>query len=139
MTAIPAKLLAAYRETEYRVGGDAPFVLRIGEESPLLRQLHARHGVQSSAFITASNPLSQPCSAAFNARRQQQLAAELRQQHQPFIEGEGMHPGNGWPPEASFLILGLTQRAAEDLGRRWEQNAIVYCAKDATPRLLMLR
>ena len=139
MTAIPAELLAAYRETEYRVSGDAPFVLRIGEESPLLRQLHARHGVTSSAFITASNPLSQPCSAAFNARRQQQLAAELRQQHQPFIEGEGAHPGNGWPPEASFLILGLALPAAKTFGRQWEQNAIVYCTVDARAQLVTLR
>ena len=139
MTAIPAELLAAYRETEYRVGGDAPFVLRIDEKSPLLRQLHARHGVASSAFITASNPLSQPCSAAFNTRRQQQLATELRRLHLHFIEGEGAHPGKGWPPEASFLILGLALPAAKTLGRQWEQNAIVYCARDATARLLTLR
>lgn len=138
MTAIPAELLTAYRETEYRVGGDPPFVLRIGEASPPLRQLHARHGVASSAFITAANPHSQPCTATFNARRQQQLATRLRALDLPFIEGEGAHPSNAWPPEASFLVLGLTLPSAKALGRQWEQNAIVYCAEDAVPRLVLL-
>lgn len=139
MSAIPAELLAAYLETDYRVGGDAPFVLRIGEESPALKQLHARHGVTASAFITAANPRSQPCSAAFNASRQQQLATELRQRQLAFIEGKGAHPGNGWPPEASYLILGLGLAAARALGEQWEQNAILFCAQDATPRLVLLR
>ncbi|ODS93094.1 MAG: hypothetical protein ABS45_04175 [Comamonas sp. SCN 65-56] len=138
MTAIPAELLAAYRETEYRVGGDAPFILRINQASPLLRQLHSRHGVTSSAFITAANPRSQPCTLAFNTERQQQLAAELRRLHLLFIEGEGTHPSNGWPPEPSFLVLGLTRATAERLGHRWAQNAIVVCAEDTIPQLLLL-
>jgi len=138
MTAIPPELLAAYRETGYHVGGDAPFVLRIGESSPLLLRLHALHRVRCSAFITAANPHSLRCGAAVNARRQRQLAAQLRRTGLVFMAGEGRHPTNGWPAEASFLVLGLARRAAEKLAARWGQNALVFCADDAIPRLLPL-
>ncbi|MBP59503.1 MAG: hypothetical protein CMF07_11005, partial [Idiomarina sp.] len=31
-----------------------------------------------------------------------------------------------WPPEASFMILGLSQETAIDLAREYQQNALVW-------------
>jgi len=43
------------------------------------------------------------------------------------------------PEEASFPVLGLSLKASRALGRKHEQNALVWCTKDAVPQLLLLR
>lgn len=139
MAAITPALLRAYRETGYHVEDSPPFVLRIGEASAALKALHERYGVGCSTFITAANPHSQSASDAVNAARTQALADQLTALDLPFIEGAGRHPRNGWSAEASFLVLGLARQAAERLGRQWTQNAIVWSASDAVPRLVLLR
>ena len=62
-------MLQAFYETEYRVHTDPAVVLRIGEPSPMLRALHAAHGVTTSAFVTACNPRSQQLSESANRAR----------------------------------------------------------------------
>lgn len=137
MTAIAAELLAAYRETEYHVGGASPFVLHIGRASPALLQLQARLLVHCSAFLTAVNPRSQCCNTDVNAARQRALAAQLGALGLPLITGYGKHPGNDWPAEPSFLVPGLSLSKAQAVARQWEQNALVFCAADAIPRLVL--
>jgi hypothetical protein len=41
--------------------------------------------------------------------------------------------------EPSFLALGISRRAAESLGRKYRQNAIVFAGEEAVPRLVLLR
>ncbi len=138
-TAIDDATLRAYRETEYRVQGDTPFILKIDRHSAALAALHARLHVASSAFITAANPFSQPCDASRNDARQRALAAELAQVGLAAIAGIGRHPDNGWPGEPSFLVPGLSLDAASALGAKYGQNAIVWSGADAVPRLILLR
>ena len=138
-TTIDAATIQAYRETEYRVHGDEPFTLRIGEASPALEAMHKRHRVDSSAYITAYNPYSQTLDATVNAQRHAELGRELRQRSLVAIEGLGQHPSNRWPGEVSYLILGLTLEAAKVLGARHEQNAIVWSDADAAPQVILLR
>jgi len=144
---IDIDLEAAYRATEYVVeplsgrGQDAdvdPVVLKIDSASQALRALHRRHGVDCSCFITACNPFSRPLDEESNLRRQEALAAELRRRSLTFLPGAGRHPSNGWPPEPSFLVLGLALEASKNLGRQYEQNAILWAGADAVPRLVML-
>jgi hypothetical protein len=71
-------------------------------------------------------------------RRQEALAAELRRRSLAFLPGAGRHPSNDWPPEPSFLVLGLALEASKNLGRHYEQNAIVWAGADAVPRLITL-
>lgn len=139
MTAtITVELLTAYRETDYHVGGSAAFVLNIDAYSPTLQRLHALHGVDCSAFLTAVNPHSQRLSKRLNTRRLQGLRTQLRAMHLSVLPGMGQHPSNGWPGEAGFLVLGLPQPDAQALGRQWGQNAIVFCDADAIARLVLL-
>ena len=144
---ITAELEAAYRSTHYVVDAGAgpgegalfdPIVLEIDVASPALLALHRRRGVDCSCFITACNPFSRPLDAHSNQLRQDHLAAELRHRSLAYLSGEGRHPSNGWPAEPSFLVLGLALEAAKSLGRRHEQNAIVWSGPDAVPQLVML-
>ena len=139
MSRIDEVTLRAYRETDYRVEAERPFVLRVGAFSPELATLYRQHAVTASAFITACNPHSRTLEVAENAQRQGRLAAELDALGLCRIDGVGSHRTNGWPGEPSFLVLGLARDPACALGRRFEQNAIVGCGADAVPELILLR
>lgn len=136
---IPGETIQAYLETEYFALGNTPTTLRVGQANPELAALHNAHDVNCSAFVTASNPYSQNCSAEFNAASQEALARELKRLGLTVIEGIGEHPSNKWPGEASYLVPGLSLEAAKALGMQFGQNAIVWSAGDATPQLVLLR
>ena len=138
-TDIDDATVQAYRETEYRVQGDAPFSLQIGVVSESLLSAHKSYRVDCSAFITACNPYSQKVSAADNHVRQRQLANELARRGLIYLPGIGQHPSNQWLGEESFLVLGINLQAAKKLGEHFDQNAIVWCGVDGLPELIMLR
>lgn len=138
-TAIARDVIEAYLETEYRVGGDLPCVLKIGEHSATLAALHRQHGAHCSAFVTAWNPYSEADSPARNVERQQALMTALAQRGLTGVPGIGQHPDNGWPGEESLLVPGLGLDDACALGMRFGQNALVWSAEDAVPQLILLR
>jgi glycine/D-amino acid oxidase-like deaminating enzyme len=138
MSEISSATITAYQETDYRVFGDSPFTLRIREASEPLAELLRQHGTNCAAFITACNPFSRKLDEATNAARQAKLAQELTRRDLSLIAGEGRHPSEGWV-EPSYLVLGLSRDEAKKLGRRYEQNAVVWCEADAVPELVLLR
>ena len=73
-TTLPPGLVQAYRETHYRVLGDDGFTLTIDVPNPELARTHRRHGVDSSAFLTACNPFSRSLSDDENMALQAVLA-----------------------------------------------------------------
>lgn len=77
--------------------------------------------------------------AAENARLQDQRANELTFRSLNFIAGEGKHPVGDWLGEPSFLIFGLSPEAARAIGKKLDQNAIVWCGANAVPELILLR
>jgi hypothetical protein len=138
-SAISQDLIKAYLETEYRVLGELPFIIRVGLESSELLEAHKQHQVTCSAFVTAWNPYSQQVDDAKNRKMQAALANELTNRELHFIEGIGQHPSGNWGGEESYLILGLTLEAARVLGATLEQNAILWSGMDGTPQLILLR
>lgn len=136
---VSSALITAYRETEYRVMADRPFVLRIDEPCPELLDLYKASNVSCAAFITAYNPYSRSVSESENTERQAALAKELCRRSLTLLEGVGEHPTGDWPGEASYLVLGLSLEAAKSLGQRYEQNAIVWCGADGVPQLVLLK
>ena len=140
---ISAKTLQAYRETDYLVQltaeGANALRLRVGVFHPGLADLYAEHAVRSGAFVTACNPYGERLDEADNLERQAALHQFLTRQGWSCLPGMGQHPTGGWPGEASFFVLGLGRAAAQSLGRKFEQNAVVWCGPDAVPQLLLLR
>lgn len=131
--------LAAFHATRYRV--DAPggsFVLRTGAHSAELQRLHESHGVVSSAYLTAWNPLGGVVPPETNARNQQALRRDLAELGVTVLSGEGKDPESGWA-EQSLLAIGLSRGHAVALGNRYRQLAIVFAGQDATPELVLLR
>ena len=135
---LPPALIQAYRETDYRVLAEPPFVLTVGMASLELIRLYQAHKVACAAFITAFNPFSQELTADDNHRRQAELAKELTRRGLGFVDGVGQHPSGNWR-EASFLVFGLALEAAKSLGKIYDQNAIVCCGADSVPDLILLK
>ena len=114
---------SAYRNTDYIVY-EVDDALRIDEHSMkfdvLLRKYHAK----SCIFITAWNPKSQELSRAENEERNKRLLARVRSlgHHQTF-PGEGKARTGDWPPEHSYLIVGMTTAMARQLADEFGQNA----------------
>ena len=131
--------LRAYHTAKYQVlDANPPFSLCVGQPNPALARLQARHNAISSAYITACNPRSKLLSEAQNTRHQALLGAELAKMGLTFLRGRGVDPTGTWPGEASFLVLGISREAACDLGRRFNQNALLWSGQDATPELVLL-
>jgi hypothetical protein len=136
---IDSDTIQAFLETEYRVFGDPPFTLRIGEPNSALAAACKRHRAESCANITACNPNSKPIDDQDNAQRHALLRRELKERSLSSIEGEGQHPSNGWPPEASFLVFGIDLGPARDLCSQLQQDAFVWADQDCVPQLILLR
>jgi hypothetical protein len=140
MSAIPADLVEQYRRTEYHVDfPGAPFLLRVERPSPDLAALLAREKVSTAAFMTAYNPFSRKATDEENRAANERLRRELDEAEFEVLPARAVNPLGDWPVEHSFLILGMERALAEQFGRRYEQNAIVFAGEDSLPRLVLLR
>jgi hypothetical protein len=127
-----AALAAAYNATHYEVHApDGLMVLRIDALNPQL-------GVRCSAFLTAWNPRSVPAPAAENGAALERMRGEVTALGLAFWTGWGRDPTGQWPAEESLFVPGLELARARELGRRYDQHAIVYARHDAVPRLIWL-
>lgn len=134
-SALPAALIAAYRESVYRVLEPA-ISLRIGLRSAALDALLDAQGVRDAAVITAWNPYGEVLPAAENEARQSALMAELTAARLPFLPAVGK--GTDWS-EPSLLVLGAGRPRCIALGRAHRQNAIVHCERGQPAELVLLR
>ena len=139
-TDIPISLIDAYRATDYRVAFDGDeLCLRIGEWSSGLTALLDRFDRGTACFITAENSYSRQASVTENAAKQTSLHADLAALGAIILGGVGVSQDASWPAEASYLAIGLSRSNACDLGRKYEQNAIVWVGENVIPELVLLR
>ena len=137
---VPAELIEAYKRTQYLVQTkDGILALRVGQPSKKLADLiHAAQPV-GGAFITAENPFSRALAANENKVRQAHLLEDLVALGAVVINGAGQGDDPGWPAEASYAAIGISRKQACELGRKYQQNAIIWFAACGTPELIVLR
>ena len=129
------RLLENYLKTEYRVqtaGGVN--VLRIDQASNFLERAHKLHLTDRSAFITACNPASQLVSGDENEAAMEQMNEEVSERWPKYF-AEGADPSGTWPPEASYLVMGIDYRDVIELAHKYNQNAFLYAYKEPVLRL----
>jgi hypothetical protein len=117
---------AAYRATDYRVedAPNGPFVIRIGEFSFDLEQLLFDEVEFDWAYLTACNPGSGSLAGEENFHRTLELREVLRARWPRHYFGVSIGRDGTWR-EPSFLVLGMTEGDAVEIGRRFGQNAVV--------------
>lgn len=79
------------------------------------------------AILTAQNPNAKQVSDVENARAMRRLGEELAAMGAQFTEVEGLYTN----PERSYIVTGITEQQAFDLGRRYAQESVL------TPRGLV--
>jgi hypothetical protein len=130
------ELFEAYRSTLYQVN-DPLIQILIGQQCGPIDALLQQHNCSTYAFITAWNPFSNLLSDAENENRNQLLYNELIGKFLLF-QGQGIGQDPKWKPEESFLVLGIDECTAIEVGKKFEQNAIVFGTYREQPRLLIL-
>lgn len=101
-----------------------PFYLVIGKPSNELENLLTKTKTNTWAYITAFNPFSKELSQDENKKRNAQLKKDISEY--VVLEGAGQAISKEWPPEPSFLILGISFAEAVRLMKAYEQNAILF-------------
>ena len=125
-THLSPDLIEAYEATVYCVFADSGELhLKVGKHSDEADDFLNDAKVTSAAFLTAWNPRSEVLAPAVNAQRHQALIKDAEEQGFTWLHGEGRDPKGEWAAEQSLLILGLQPEQAEELARRYKQNAYV--------------
>jgi hypothetical protein len=136
--ALDPALRAAYENAVYCVFASPGVEFRVGAPSDILDAMMAMSRVRSAAFVSsatargAASPENEKRLAEFLLRAQ---TAGLKYR---IYQGEGRDPAGRWKAEPSVLIMGIPREEAEALGRRLEQNAIVWIEKGKAPELAVL-
>lgn len=119
------QLKTAYQQAIYRIFAP-PINWKIGTIEPDIDKLLRANGAKKAIFLTASNPYSKLCSIQENKEANETLLAWIKENSYTFFEGQGEDPQGVWPPEQSFLIIGIDAKEAIALGQDWHQNAVVF-------------
>ncbi len=116
---IPARLLALYRKTTYRIGEKAE---RIG-----------RRGSVEGVLLTAWNPMSRRMPPGWNQRMQARLRERLRRW--PVTDASGGL--GGWHED--HVLVTADPRPCRTLARLFRQRAILILRPRQAVRLCILR
>jgi hypothetical protein len=128
-------LIKAYKNTKYIVF-EPDITIEIGILNQDVNELLIKHNSNEWAFVTAYNPYSRVLSNDENSVRHDELK-ELTKDYITF-EGHGVGEDPTWEPERSLFIIGISKDEASEIGKKFEQNAIVYGKIDFVPELLIL-
>lgn len=136
--AIDPRLIAAYERAIYAVFASPGVEFRVGEASDIVDAMMAMSHVSCAAFVSSAN--TRGVATPENERRLADylLRSQLDGLKYRVFQGEGRDPEGKWNAEPSVLIMGIPRAEAEALGRRLEQNAIVFIEKGRAPELVVL-
>jgi len=135
-------LRSAYERAIYAVFASPGVEFRIGEPSDVLDAMMAMSRVRCAAFVSSASargvatPENERRLADFLLRSQLDALNETGKYR--IFQGEGRDPAGKWRAEPSVLIVGIPRAEAEALGRKLEQNAIVWIEKGRAPELVVL-
>jgi hypothetical protein len=136
---IDPRLVQAYKAAEYALLTEPEIVIRVGEHNVDVDMVLRADDAESAAFVTASNPSSVEIDEDDNMIAFAALAEALDDQGYNCYRGEGRDPRGQWPVEQSLLVVGIGRDEAEQLGKRLQQNAIVFIELGKPPQLLLLK
>lgn len=135
---LPPDLQRAYENAVYAIFASPGVEFRIGQPSDVLDAMMAMNHVRSAAFVSSAT--ARGVASPENERRLADflLRAQTAGLAYRIYQGEGRDPQGKWAAEPSVLIMGIPRAEAEALGRKLEQNAIVWIEKGKAPELAVL-
>ncbi|MBB4078556.1 hypothetical protein GGR28_001169 [Lewinella aquimaris] len=125
----------AYLNARYTVNGIS---LKIGEPHPEFDRWLSERSAFRYAILTAHNPQSRPLAPTVNQARNDTLQVLLDQLQLEYVPASGEDPAGVWPSETGFCILDGRPTAPREIGRLYEQYAIVVGERGGSPGLRWL-
>ena len=132
---ISKELLLGYEATCYSIL-NPKIDIYLGKENEALQSFLKEHDFKSWCFITAWNPFSKALSVEENIALNLLLEKDLTSY--AVFAAEGKDTLGDWPPEISFFVGGISKEEAILLGKKYEQNAIVYGEINSPAELILL-
>lgn len=120
---ITKELIQAYKATCYSIL-NPKIDIYLEKENEALQSFLKEESFDSWCFITAWNPFSKALSLEDNTARNKLLEKDLSAYH--VFSAEGKDALGNWPSEISFFVGNITKEQAVLLGKKYEQNAIVF-------------
>ena len=131
-------LRRAYENAIYAIFASPGVEFRIGRKSDVLDAMMTMNRVRSAAFVSSATARGTASPENEHRLADFLLRAQTAGMAYRIYQGEGRDPEGKWTAEPSVLIMGIPRAEAEALGRKLEQNAIVWIEKGGVPELLVL-
>src|SRR5699024_4864739 len=104
-----------------------------------LECLQQHTGMQQQGFIiTPCNPYSQRLDDKTNQQRLTSFRGQLKASSVIWIPTVNQDADNNWPDEPGALLIDCSRDFALQLGRQFEQNAVLEILPDTAPQLVWL-
>ncbi len=132
---IDQHVLQAYLNTTYSTK-NPELAIKIGELNQPLNVFLFDNNSFTWAFVSASNPFSSILSKDENNLRHEALIQKTKSMKWRFCEGVGNPSDESWKAEKSLLILDISKKEAIELGKEFNQNAIVFGRLSQAPELV---
>ncbi|TVQ43584.1 MAG: DUF3293 domain-containing protein [Saprospirales bacterium] len=133
------KIVLAYWNTTYRLVGQGIDVL-IAKKNDTFIEFLISHNFHSWAIITAWNPGSEVFPSLSNELFNESLKNELEELSCFYDKALGIpKEGSAWVAEVSFFVADISIDEACVLGKKYNQNAIVYGSHSCLPSLIWLK
>ena len=133
---VASQLIDSYLNTRFEI--DGKFTLQPRIRSVEIEGLFSDKNHQSASCITAFNPASKVCSDDENLNFHEKLIQEVESMCVQFLPMFGRCPHGNWKSENGLLLLGISLTQAQQLGRKFNQNAIVFIGKDCIPEIYVI-
>ncbi len=132
---ISKELLVGYQATCYSIL-NPKIDIYLDRENVVFQSFLKDQHIESWCFITAWNPFSKALTLDENISLNKELEADLK--NYTVFPAEGKDTLGNWPPEISFFVANISKEQANFLGKKYEQNAIVYGEVKKMSELIIL-
>ena len=113
--------------------------IRIHQSEVVLDEWLTINGYTTWVFITAWNPIGVPDhQLKQNIANNSALLTKLQQENRTVLPGWGIPDAPEWPPEASFLVLGMSKEEAIEVSTAFGQRAFVFGRVKEKSELIVL-
>ena len=132
---ITNELLNSYKATCYSII-EPEIDIYVQEENSLLNTFLESNNFKTWCFITAWNPFSESLTTEENISLNELLKADLV--NYPFFHAIGKDTLGVWPPEVSFFVANISKETSISLGKKYQQNALVFGKVNELSELIIL-
>ncbi len=130
--------LQAYLNSTY-ITKKPDLTIKIGEANQSLNLFLFDNNSFFWTFISASNPYSTVLSDDENELLYNDLIENVKTMKLRYCEGLGIPSDDQWKAEKSLLILDISKKEAIELGKKYNQNAIIFGKLNQAPELVFCK